>query len=87
MTGIREISFHFYSAVEFDRTVRALSSLLSRSEFPQLQTVTFVIGIAHTDRVEDHTADLELIREILPHLHAAGSLVLRVCPRESTSFF
>ncbi|EED78659.1 predicted protein [Postia placenta Mad-698-R] len=78
MTSIREVSFHFYSAVEFDRTVRALSSLLSRSEFPQLQTVTFVIGIADTDRVEDHTADLELIREILPHLHAAGSLVLRI---------
>lgn len=89
MTGIREISFHFYIPVDvsFEGMVRSLSQMLSPLIFPQLQTVTFVIWIAQTDRVEDYTANLELICEILPDLHAAGSLVLRVCPHESGALF
>ncbi|OSX66249.1 hypothetical protein POSPLADRAFT_1131102 [Postia placenta MAD-698-R-SB12] len=78
VTRIREISFLF-SPVLFDQMVRVLSSELSLSELWEVQSVTFVTGIAQPDRVEDYTADLE-IREIIPHLHAAGSLVLRVCP-------
>ncbi|EED78660.1 predicted protein [Postia placenta Mad-698-R] len=80
MTGIREISFHFYIPVDvsFEGMVRSLSQMLSPLIFPQLQTVTFMIWIAQTDRVEDYTANLELICEILPDLHAAGSLVLRI---------
>lgn len=83
LTRMREITFLFSSPVVFDQMVRVLSSRLSLSELWELQSVVFVIGVAQPDRVEDYTADLELIREITPHLHAAGSLVLRVCPRES----
>ncbi|KAF9820235.1 hypothetical protein IEO21_01449 [Rhodonia placenta] len=78
LTRMREITFLFSSPVVFDQMVRVLSSRLSLSELWELQSVVFVIGVAQPDRVEDYTADLELIREITPHLHAAGSLVLRI---------
>ncbi|KAF9805374.1 hypothetical protein IEO21_09077 [Rhodonia placenta] len=80
MTGIREISFHFYFPVDhyFERVVSTLSSMVLSLRLPQLQTVAFVIWTAQTDSVEDYTAYIELIRELLLHLHEAGSLVLRI---------
>lgn len=75
MTGIREISFHFYFPVDhyFERVVSTLSSMVLSLRLPQLQTVAFVIWTAQTDSVEDYTADLELIR-VLTEVRATSNL-------------